>query len=103
MSSRTSLPAWSALKALATQLQNKHLNDLFKDDAARFEKFSAQVSDIFFDYSKQRVDDSVMQSLLALADQCDITGWRDKMFAGEHINITEDRAVLHVALRDAKH
>ena len=103
MSSRTSLPAWSALKALATQHQNKHLNDLFKDDAARFEKFSAQVSDIFFDYSKQRVDDSVMQSLLALADQCDIAGWRDKMFAGEHINITEDRAVLHVALRDAKH
>jgi glucose-6-phosphate isomerase len=102
MSSRTTLPAWSRLNILAKQQQEKHLNELFAADPARFEKFSLQLSDVFFDYSKQRVDDEVMQALVSLAEQCNLVEWRNKMFAGEHINITEDRAVLHVALRDRK-
>lgn len=100
MSSRSMLPAWTALQSLAAQQRDIHLNDLFSADPSRFSAFSAELPGLLFDYSKQRVDANVMQSLLALAEQCDVATWRDKMFSGEHINITEDRAVLHVALRD---
>ena len=100
MSTRTQLPAWSALQTLAEKHRNLHLNDLFAADPCRFDTFSAELPGILFDYSKQRIDAEVMAQLLALAEQCDVASWRDKMFAGEAINITEDRAVLHVALRD---
>lgn len=100
MSSRSTLPAWTALQSLAAQQREIHLNDLFSADPSRFSTFSAELPGVLFDYSKQRVDANVMQSLLELAEQCDVAAWRDKMFSGEHINITEDRAVLHVALRD---
>ncbi len=100
MSSRSTLPAWTALQSLAAQQRDIHLNDLFSADPSRFSTFSAELPGLLFDYSKQRVDTNVMQSLLDLAEQCDVATWRDKMFSGEHINITEDRAVLHIALRD---
>lgn len=100
MSSRSTLPAWTALQSLAAQQRDIHLNDLFSADPSRFSTFSAELPGLLFDYSKQRIDTNVMQSLLDLAEQCDVATWRDKMFSGEHINITEDRAVLHIALRD---
>lgn len=103
MSQRTSLPAWQALKEQAKTFQSIHLNDLFAADNTRFDKFSTELPHLFFDYSKQRIDDSVKANLIALAEQCDVAKWRDQMFSGQHINITEDRAVLHVALRDRKH
>jgi glucose-6-phosphate isomerase len=100
MSTRTQLPAWSALQSLAAKHRDLHLNDLFAADPTRFTSFSAELPGVLFDYSKQRVDAEVMAQLLALAEQCDVASWRDKMYAGEAINITEDRAVLHIALRD---
>lgn len=100
MSSRSTLPAWQALQALAKKHHEIHLNDLFAADNTRFASFSAELPGVFFDYSKQRIDADVKSALLALAEQCDVAAWREKMFSGQHINITEDRAVLHVALRD---
>ncbi|MFM9597647.1 glucose-6-phosphate isomerase, partial [Streptomyces scabiei] len=72
------------------------------NDSARFEQFSTQIPGVLFDYSKQLIDSSVMAELHTLAQACDIPLWRDKMFSGEKINITEDRAVLHTALRNRK-
>lgn len=77
-----------------------HLKDLFAKDSTRFEQFSAQIPGVLFDYSKQQIDKTVFEKLIALAKECDISAWRDKMFSGEKINITEDRAVLHTALRN---
>lgn len=102
MSSRSALPAWNSLQSLAQKHRNLHLNELFAADNSRFKSFSAELSGLFFDYSKQRIDVDVKNALLALAEQCDVAGWRDKMYRGEPINITEDRAVLHIALRDRK-
>lgn len=100
MGSRTSLPSWQMLQTQAKQMQTCHLNDLFAKDDQRFDKFSLELPNVLLDYSKNLVTDEVITSLLALAKETDIESWRDKMFAGEKINITEDRAVLHVALRD---
>jgi len=102
MTSRTALPAWSALSEQAQRFKTIHLNDLFAANNQRFSDFSVELPNLTFDYSKQRIDADVKANLLALAEQCDVAGWRAKMFNGEHINITEDRAVLHIALRDRK-
>lgn len=102
MTSRTSLSSWSALQQQALRFKSIHLNDLFAGDQQRFTKFSVELPNFVFDYSKQRIDDNIKADLIKLAEQCDVEGWRAKMFNGEHINITEDRAVLHVALRDRK-
>jgi glucose-6-phosphate isomerase len=75
------------------------MRDLFAQDAQRFAKYSREACGLFVDYSKHRTTDETLQLLLALAKQAGVEAWRDKMFAGEHINGTEDRAVLHVALR----
>ncbi|CAA6822723.1 MAG: Glucose-6-phosphate isomerase (EC, partial [uncultured Thiotrichaceae bacterium] len=82
------------------QAKELHLRDLFADDPGRFERFSLQVSDLFLDYSKNRVTDETMRLLNELARTADVEGWRERMFSGEKINNTEDRAVLHVALRN---
>ncbi len=81
------------------------MRDLFRKDPARFQKFSLMFSskagtEILLDYSKNRITDETITHLRALARQADVEGWREKMFRGEKINITEDRAVLHVALRN---
>ncbi|OUS68497.1 glucose-6-phosphate isomerase [Pseudoalteromonas sp. A601] len=102
MSCRSQLASWQALQLSAQKMKKAHLKDLFANDSTRFEQFSTQIPGVLFDYSKQLIDSSVMEELLALAQACDIAGWRDKMFSGEKINITEDRAVLHTALRNRK-
>jgi len=78
------------------------MRDLFAQDDRRFERFSLSVNDILFDFSKNRITPETLDLLLQLAEQADITGWRDKMFAGEPINHTEGRAVQHVALRNRR-
>lgn len=99
MSSRSSLASWQTLAGLASDIKQQHLVDLFANDAQRFERFSTQIDGVFFDYSKNLITQDVKNALLALANDVDLASWRDKMFSGEKINITENRAVLHTALR----
>ena len=94
----TTTPAWSALTALHESL-NPALRAWFADDPGRAERFSYEVGDLFVDLSKNFITDEVRDALVELAEAVDVPGRRDAMFAGEHINITEDRAVLHTALR----
>ncbi|WP_100913205.1 glucose-6-phosphate isomerase [Pseudoalteromonas spongiae] len=99
MSSRSSLASWQTLAGLASDIKQQHLVDLFANDAQRFERFSTQIDGVFFDYSKNLITQDVKNALLALANDVDLASWRDKMFSGEKINITENRAALHTALR----
>ena len=96
----TALPAWKALKAHQTELASLHMAKLFRKDDDRFEKFSLRFEDILLDFSKNRVKKPTMKLLHELAMQADLPGWIEKMFSGERINCTEDRAVLHIALRN---
>ncbi len=82
------------------QTEKLHLRDLFAADPERFERLSLRVSDLFLDYSKNRVTDETLRLLYELARTADVEGWRERMFSGDKINNTEDRAVLHVALRN---
>ena len=100
MNCRSELSSWQALEKSAESLKQQHLKSLFANDEKRFDKFSTQIPGILFDYSKQLIDDSTFAQLMKLAEQCDIAVWREKMFTGEKINITENRAVLHTALRN---
>ncbi|WP_405632431.1 glucose-6-phosphate isomerase [Pseudoalteromonas sp. Ld20] len=100
MSCRSQLASWQALKLSANKMKETHLKDLFAKDSTRFEQFSTQIPGVLFDYSKQQIDNNVFEQLITLAKECDITRWREKMFSGEKINITEGRAVLHTALRN---
>jgi glucose-6-phosphate isomerase len=92
--------AWNALESHFKTLQNVHMRELFAEDAGRFEAFSLRLGDIVFDYSKNRITSETMRQLLAVARAAKVPEMRDAMFAGEKINTTEDRAVLHVALRN---
>eukprot|EP00339_Tiarina_fusa_P000989 CAMPEP_0117045120 /NCGR_PEP_ID=MMETSP0472-20121206/31224_1 /TAXON_ID=693140 ORGANISM="Tiarina fusus, Strain LIS" /NCGR_SAMPLE_ID=MMETSP0472 /ASSEMBLY_ACC=CAM_ASM_000603 /LENGTH=555 /DNA_ID=CAMNT_0004757019 /DNA_START=40 /DNA_END=1707 /DNA_ORIENTATION=- len=96
----TESPAWKALEAHYGSMKDTHMKELFAADAERFKKMSVQYEDILFDYSKNRVTEETMDLLYKLAEQQDVMGLAKKMFAGEKINTTEDRAVLHVALRN---
>ena len=96
----TDLSSWKALASHAQQLKSRHINDLFKEDDERFAKFSIELPSVLLDYSKNLITDETKSALLALAKESQVEAWRAKMFAGEHINATEDRAVMHVALRD---
>ncbi|WP_440053412.1 glucose-6-phosphate isomerase [Pseudoalteromonas sp. T1lg65] len=100
MSSRVELESWKKLCASADRLQSQHLKSLFSTDTQRFERFSRQEPGVLFDFSKQLIDEQAFSELVDLAEACDIAAWREKMFSGEKINITEQRAVLHVALRN---
>ena len=95
----TQSPAWQALIAHHERIKDVHLRTLFADDPGRAERFSTEGSGLFLDYSKNRVTGETMQLLLALAEDRGVAARRDAMFTGEKINITERRAVLHVALR----
>lgn len=99
MSGRSSLASWQTLASLAGEIKQQHLVDLFANDAERFERFSTQIDGVFFDYSKNLITQDVKNALLTLANEVDLASWRDKMFSGEKINFTENRAVLHTALR----
>ena len=98
--SPTDLPAWRALEVHADATRERHLRDLFAADPDRFTRFSLTLGDLLFDYSKNRIDAETVRLLLELARQADLEARRNAMFAGEKINTTERRAVLHVALRN---
>jgi glucose-6-phosphate isomerase len=100
MSTLTTSPAWQALVAHKTQIQSTTMRELFAADPQRFAKMSREACGVFVDYSKHRTTAETLQLLFALAAQQDVAGWRDKMFAGDKINGTEHRAVLHTALRN---
>jgi glucose-6-phosphate isomerase len=95
-------PAWKALQAHYEEVQRKHLKQLFVDDPARGERFTVETGGIFLDYSKNRVTDQTLRLLVQLAEESGLRERIDAMFRGEKINITEKRAVLHVALRAPK-
>ncbi|WP_435103602.1 glucose-6-phosphate isomerase [Arhodomonas sp. AD133] len=90
---------WQRLVAHSERLQGRRIEALFDADPARFERYSHRAGGVLLDYSKNLLDDAAREDLLALAESRDVAGWRERLFAGEHINNTEDRAVLHVALR----
>jgi glucose-6-phosphate isomerase len=98
----TSRPAWTALSAHCATLRSQHLRQFFADDPSRGQRFTLQALGLYFDYSKNRITDETLRLLLELADQSGLRQRIDAMFAGEKINITENRAVLHVALRAPK-
>lgn len=100
MTNPTRFSSWQHLAQHAQTLKQAHLKNLFQEDPARFDKFSIELPQFLFDYSKNLITDDTKTGLLALAREAQVESWRDKMFAGEHINATEDRAVMHVALRD---
>ncbi len=91
--------AWQALERHYAEIGSRHLRDLFKTDPGRGERLTAEAEGIYLDYSKNRVTDETMRLLVELAEESGVPERRDAMFAGEHINVSEDRAVLHVALR----
>ena len=90
---------WQALLAHREQLRPHHLRELFAREPARFEKLSFRLGDFLADFSKQRITPETLGLLTDLARAADVEGWRDRMFAGERINVSEQRAVLHPALR----
>ncbi len=92
--------AWKALSAHAEDQRDVHMRDLFEADSGRFDRFSLRHEGLFLDYSKNRITDETMRLLWDLARTAGVEEHRDRMFAGERINVTEARAVLHVALRN---
>ncbi|MEI6895361.1 MAG: glucose-6-phosphate isomerase [Colwellia sp.] len=99
MSSRQTLASWKNLQRLAQEKKSQHMNTLFAQDSERFNKFSIELPNMLLDYSKNLIDSETMTALLSLAEETQVCDWRAKMFAGEKINQTEVRAVLHTALR----
>ena len=95
----TARPAWKALQAHYEKIRDFHLRTLFADDAKRGERLTAEAVGVFLDYSKNRVTDDTLALLRRLAEECGLRERIDAMFRGDKINVTEDRAVLHVALR----
>jgi glucose-6-phosphate isomerase len=99
MPNPTELPAWKALSSNRDQIAKTTLKELFAADPARGERLTVEACGLYLDYSKNRINDETLSLLFQLAREAGLEEHRDKMFAGEKINITEDRAVLHVALR----
>ena len=95
----TNRPAWKALEAHQQKIRELHLRTLFADDPKRGERMTIEEVGIFLDYSKNRITDETLQLLLRLAEESGLRTRIDAMFRGEKINLTENRAVLHVALR----
>jgi glucose-6-phosphate isomerase len=97
--------AWQQLERHYAEISGTHLRDLFAADPQRGERLTAEAAGIYLDYSKNRITDETLSLLIDLAEESGVTQRRDAMFRGEHINVTENRAVLHTALRlpaDAK-
>jgi len=95
-------PAWGALRAHYEKVKDVHLRQLFADDPDRGERFTIEGAELYLDYSKNRITDETVQLLVRLAKERGVAERRDAMFRGEKINVTEKRAVLHVALRAPK-
>ena len=102
MTSLTSSASWKALEHHHGEIASKHLRDLFADDPGRGERLTAEGVGLYLDYSKNRVTDETMQLLVDLARECRVEQRRDMMFRGDKINVSENRSVLHVALRMPK-
>jgi glucose-6-phosphate isomerase len=100
MSNLTQSTEWQALKRHADAMETVHMRDLFAADPERFDRFSLRLNGMLLDWSKNRITHETMGLLLDLARRQDVEGWRNRMFAGERINTTENRAVLHIALRN---
>jgi glucose-6-phosphate isomerase len=100
--STTRLPAWQALDAHAKKIKELHLRKLFADDAKRGERMTLEAVGLFLDYSKNLITDETLKLFMQLAEESGLRGRIDAMFRGDKINVTEKRAVLHVALRAPK-
>src|SRR5260370_4943051 len=97
--SLTERPQWRVLTEHRGQIERRHLRELFAADPSRGERLVAEAAGLYLDYSKNRITDETLRLLLALAEACSIRPRIDAMFRGDKINVTEQRAVLHVALR----
>src|SRR5437763_1618924 len=100
MSAVTESPAWKALESYYSSASNLAMRDLFAQDPGRFDRFSVRFQDILLDFSKNRITEETFALLVRLAADSGVGEWTRRMFEGEKINITEDRAVLHIALRN---
>jgi glucose-6-phosphate isomerase len=96
----TQLDAWKNLQTHYQNIESIHMREMFAEDPQRFEKFSLTVDDILFDYSKHRITDATLKLLIELAEQVGLQDRIVKMFTGDKINVTEQRPVLHIALRN---
>lgn len=101
--SPTAQPAWQALIAHHTEIGHLHLRDLFAADSQRGQHFTLEAAGLYLDYSKNRINERTLPLLAALASDCGLAGRIEAMFRGEVINTTEQRSVLHVALRAPAH
>ena len=95
----TQRPAWKALEAHCETIRHRHLRQFFAEDPLRGERLTAEAAGLYLDYSKNRITDETLRLLLDLAEQCGLRARIDAMFRGDRINVTENRAALHVALR----
>jgi glucose-6-phosphate isomerase len=95
----TERPAWNALAAHYDSVARLHLRKLFSDDPKRGERMTVEGAGLYLDYSKNRITDETLSLLVQLADECELRGRIDALFRGDKINVTENRAVLHMALR----
>ena len=100
MSKLTESPAWIALAQHHRDVESVHMRTMFANDPQRFEKFSLRFDDLLFDFSKNRINQETLRLLIGLAEQCQLKHWIEQMFCGVPINITEQRSVLHTALRN---
>jgi len=100
ISTRDTLPEWQALAQHRKDIKDLHMRDLFCSDDQRFAKCTLTAGDIFLDFSKNIATEETFEKLFALAHACDVQQWVKRMFAGDDINVTEKRAVLHTALRN---
>lgn len=100
MSKLTHSPAWQALGAHFSTIESSHMRQMFRDDPMRFKKFTVQLDDLLFDYSKNRINEDTVDLLVKLAEQAGVRSFIERMFCGEKINSTEQRAALHTALRN---
>lgn len=100
MPALTTSSTWLALQTHQTDIAATHMRDMFETDPARFDKFNIELNEILFDYSKNRITERTMSLLLALAEEADLKTRIDATFSGEKLNNTEDRPVLHTALRN---
>jgi glucose-6-phosphate isomerase len=98
----TGRPAWKALEQHFQSIREAHLRTLFAEDPKRGERFALEAVGLYFDYSKNRITEETLKLLLQLANESGLRGRIDAMFRGDKINVTENRAVLHVALRAPK-
>jgi len=100
MKSRENLKSWIALEEHSLSMKSKFMRDFFEKDKNRFENFSIKLNRFLFDYSKNLITQDTLDKLVSLAKETNVEKWRDEMFAGKKINKTENRAVLHTALRN---